>query len=221
MKLCKEPNCTNEHHAKGYCCKHYWQHKRNGDLEDITNDTNEIIEYDDYAEVVIYNKDRKEIGRVLIDLEGVELVKNYKWYINSHGYVRSYAVGSMHRLIIGCPEGMVVDHINHNRLDNRKCNLRICTHTENNRNQNKQRRNTSSQYKGVCWNKKSNKWQATITINKRYKYLGLYESELEASIVYDRYAIMYYKEYAYLNHPIESYIDYILELGLNPHDFIR
>lgn len=180
---------------------------------------NKIILHDDYAEVVLYNKYKEEIGRAIIDLEDVDKIKNYKWHI-AEGYANNKSTGKMHRFIIDCPKGMVVDHINGNTLDNRKCNLRICTIAENSRNRNKYKKNASSIYKGVSYDKKKGKWRAIIQINKKSKHIGYYDSELEASIQYDKKAILYHGVYAKTNHSIENYYDYIMELGLDVDDFI-
>lgn len=221
MKVCSVNGCNGKHCGLGFCKKHYNQYKRHGHiLERTVFDTNNIIEYEDYAEVIMYNKAGEEVGRAIIDLDDVELVSKYKWYMDKDGYAQNHIVGKLHRFIIDCPSDMVVDHINHNTLDNRKINLRICTQAENSKNRGK-RKNCSSQYKGVSLNKKANKWTALIYINDKRKYLGLFDNEYDASVAYDKSAIMYYREYAYLNHSIENYIDYILELGLDIDNFIR
>ena len=118
-------------------------------------------------------------------------------------------------------DNMVIDHINNNPLDNRIINLRVCTQTQNQMNRQKRRRNTTSQYKGVCWLKQNKKWKAQICINNKRKHIGYYDTELEASIEYDKAAILHHGIYCNINHPIENYIDYIIELGLNIDDFIR
>ena len=221
MRKCKVDNCNNEVCTKGYCSKHYMQYRKYGHILERTKfDLNEIVIYDDYAEIVLYNKDNVEITRALIDLEDVDKVSKYKWYL-INGYVYNVKVGLLHRFIMNCPsDDEVIDHINHNKLDNRKDNLRICNQKQNLMNKQKtQRRNTTSQYKGVSWNKQRNKWRAQIRINGKSKHIGYYTNELEASIEYDKKALLYFGVYAKLNHPIENYTDYILDLGLNSNDF--
>lgn len=221
MKVCKVEGCNDKHCGLGYCIKHYRQYKRHGHILEYTRfDLNEIILYDNYAEVILCNKDGEEVARSLIDLEDVELLKNIKWRLCKSGYAYNNKIGFMHRLIMNCPNDMVIDHINGNKLDNRKVNLRICTTAENNRNQNKRRGDYSSQFKGVYWHKKANKWITRIKVNNKTKHIGYYDSELDASIAYDRSAIIYFGVYAKLNHGIDNYIDYIISLGLNPDDFI-
>ena len=219
-KLCGIEGCTNKYCCKGYCNRHYQQYKRCGHiLERTTHDLNEIIEYDDYAEIVLYDKDNIEVGRALIDIEDVNKVKNYKWRLNE-GYIYNRKIGLLHRFLMNPSDNEVVDHINHNPFDNRRCNLRICTAQQNSMNRLKHKRNTTSKYKGVYFNKQINKWSAQIYINNKRKSLGYYTDELEASIEYDKAALLYHGIYANINHDIENYTDYIVnELGLDINDF--
>ena len=100
---------------------------------------NQIIEKEQYAELIIRSM-KYGIKHIVIDLEDVEKCKNYKWFLSFDEILNSFYVKtskypySLHRVIMNCPKGFVVDHINHNTLDNRKENLRICTHAENMKN---------------------------------------------------------------------------------------
>lgn len=85
----------------------------------------------------------------VIDDEDYDKVKTIKWY-NVHGYARSRSGVSMHRLILNAPDGLVVDHRNHNRMDNRKSNLRVCTQKENAKN--------TKHGKGYYWSSRHNRW---------------------------------------------------------------
>ena len=194
MKICKVEGCNGKHKAKGYCNKHYKQLLRHGKiLERSHKDLNEIIEYEDYAEIVLYNKHNEEVARALIDLDDVDRVKNYKWSL-AHEYVYNHDKSRLHRYIMDCPEDMVVDHINHNPLDNRKENLRVCTQQQNCMNRSKTSKNTSGTV-GVCWHKGSGKWVARIKINGKYKSLGSY-NDLENAIQARKNAeIEYFGEY--------------------------
>lgn len=89
----------------------------------------------------------------------------------------------MHRMIMDAPKRKVVDHINHNTLDNRKENLRIVSSRQNN--QNKKVKGTSK-YPGVCWHKYNKKWRATIYVNGKNKDLGYFKEEREAAKAYER-----------------------------------
>ena len=100
---------------------------------------NQIMKKELYAELIIRSM-RYGIKHIVIDLEDAEKCKNYKWFLSFDEILNSFYVKtskypySLHRVIMDCPKGFVVDHINHNTLDNRKENLRICTHAENMKN---------------------------------------------------------------------------------------
>ena len=219
--ICSVEGCTGKHFALGLCRKHYHQMRDYGHiLERTIFDKNEIIidEDNDCAYMVIYNRQCEEVARAIIDIEDIDLVKNHKWYLRN-GYIHNTKVGSLHRFLLNPKDDEVVDHINNNPSDNRRRNLRICTAQQNSMNRLKHKRNTTSIYKGVYFDKKNKKWKAVIRINNKLKYIGHYDSELEASISYDKAAILYHSVYCNLNHPISNYIEYIKELGLNPSDF--
>ena len=140
----------------------------------------------------------------IIDDEDYDLVKDYKWHA-AKGHKQWYAYRSgringeraMHRLILGdiC-KGKEVDHINHNGLDNRRSNLRPCTHAENHYNQRKTRK-TASGYKGVYWHKKAGKWAAQIMIDGRQRHLGLFVNEGNAVKARNQAAKKYHGAFAY------------------------
>ena len=197
MRTCKVEGCNNKHHAKGYCKKHYLQMKRHGQISDRTiYDPNEIIEHEDYAEIILYDKQGKETARALIDLDDVDKVKDYKWGLTDRcKYVeKRHPRIKLHRFIMDCPDDMVVDHINHNGLDNRKSNLRICTQAENTRNATIPYNNTSG-YKGISWSNEANKWHTYITYNKRRINLGYFNTKEEAIQARKNAEIEYFGEY--------------------------
>lgn len=104
----------------------------------------------------------------------------------------------MHRLIMKTPAGMETDHINGNKLDNRRCNLRICTKSNNMKNI-KKRMNLSSKYRGITWDKHRNLWKAMITINEKKVNIGRFKFENDAAYEYNEYAQRFHGEFAQLN----------------------
>ncbi len=145
----------------------------------------------------------------LIDNEDYQRINQHKWYAHyQHGYW--YAVRNirnsngkritqhMHRFIIDVPDGLETDHINHNGLDNRKCNLRSCTRMENQQNQRLQQK-TSSCYKGIHWHKRDKKWYARIRLNGKLIHIGLYTNEIIAALAYNIKATELFGEFACLN----------------------
>lgn len=157
---------------------------------------------------------------VKVDDEDVDRICSRKWYINRSGihskryyflsndrYNNRRITISLHRFLMNCTpyDGRVVDHINGDTLDNRKSNLRICTHGENVRNQRLIRKNSGSVYKGVRWHKRDRIWYAGIRVNNTSIHLGRYNSPLEGAKAYDMAAIYYFGDFSRTNFPKENY----------------
>lgn len=139
----------------------------------------------------------------IIDDEDYERLNQWKWSFHNGGYgVRTTWPDNkavlLHRIVMNCPDNMEVDHINGNKLDNRKENLRVCTARENRLNR-KKSKNKTSKYKGVHWNKDNSKWRAKITVNDKSISLGCFITELEAAEAYNKSALTYFGKYAKLN----------------------
>lgn len=104
----------------------------------------------------------------------------------------------LHRWITDADPSKVVDHINHDTFDNRKSNLRVCSQLENTRNSRIQTRG-NSKFKGVHWREDKRKFVAYITINKKRKHIGYFDSEFEAAKAYNREAMKFFGKYANVN----------------------
>lgn len=165
-------------------------------------DPNDIVLCGDYAEVVLYDKYGKEVNRAKIDTEDIDKIKEHKWFYNRSGYAETKIKNKILRMqhkVFGKPSaGFDTDHINQDKLDNRKLNLRFCTRSQNMANRGKASTNTSG-FKGVAWNKFNNKWKAQITINYKSMHLGYYKNKIKAAIAYNEAALKYFGEFASLN----------------------
>jgi hypothetical protein len=144
-------------------------------------------------------------GFAIVDDEDHAMVSRHKWYGKKNAALTTYAnantyidkkpgIISMHRLIMGEPEGKEIDHINGHGWDNRRSNLRVCTTTENHQNS-RPYRNGTSKYKGVSWSMKEGKWICSVN----HKTIGLYECELDAAVMYDELARKEFGEFARTN----------------------
>ena len=147
---------------------------------------NNIENKNDY--IVLKIESKGKIYDCFIDLEDYEKIENYRWCITNK-YVYNNNAGFLHRFIMDCKETKLqVDHINHNKLDNRKCNLRICTNQQNNLNK---------KVKGYYWNKRNKNWNAEIRINGKKIFLGVFKTEEEAKEARRQAEIKYFGEFRY------------------------
>ncbi len=146
-------------------------------------------------------------GKFAIVDDDDEWIGKWKWYYSTHRGGRAErcfrTAGKrntlfMHRVILDAPDGLQVDHINHDGLDNRRSNLRLCTNAQNNMNRTKLE-GCSSKYKGVSWHRQKMKWQARITLNGKLKHLGWFSSEEEAARAYDKAAKEHFGDFAKIN----------------------
>lgn len=142
---------------------------------------------------------------ILVDDDVGEVVSDAKWFLATGGYAYSNRLGLLHRLVMSPTDFEVVDHINGDKLDNRRANLRVCSQKDNMRNQKKRNyKNPSSPYKGVRLYKsrKSKPWASHIRIDGLGDiHLGYYPTSELAAKAYDSAAREYYGEYAQTNFP--------------------
>lgn len=149
--------------------------------------------------------------QAIIDADMVDKVRGWNWSVAKGWRDSLYAARKtgekncvqkchlLHRVITDCPEGMQVDHINGDGLDNRRSNLRIVTKGQNQMNARK-RLGCLSPYKGVTRNKK--RWSASCN----RVHIGTYDTQEEAALVYNREAIRLFGEHALLNDVIDRSI---------------
>ena len=148
-----------------------------------------IDEKNDIAKIEL-NRRKNENLWAVIDLEDLDKVLNipYTWFAKYDSDIDNfYAVSSwyytelkrskpvyLHQFVMDA-NGKIVDHINHNTLDNRKRNLRIIEDSNNSKNRKTRNKNNKSGYRNVCWSKSENKWLVQLSINKRNTVLGKFE----------------------------------------------
>lgn len=129
------------------------------------------------------------------DLEDYDLIKNYCWSMDNDGYIISNAPYKiMHRLVLNANETEIVDHIYHNKFDNRKSKLRIVTSSQNSMNRKIHSNNTSGT-KGVC--RINNKWNANICVNGEKYNLGYFDNLDDAVRVRKEAELKLFGEYNY------------------------
>ena len=151
----------------------------------------------------------------IVDAADFASVNQYKWKKHSKGYAYRFERDSdgvnkmilMHRQIMQPGKGLVVDHINHDPLDNTRVNLRVCTQGQNTKNRKKALQKngkpTSSKFKGVYCRQFKNtiKFKATIWCNGKQEHLKYHDSDIDAAKAYDARARELFGEYAELNFP--------------------
>ena len=143
----------------------------------------------------------------IVDPDDFQNLSRYDWHLNERKgkcYAATFNEGKilyMHRLITNAPKGTIVDHRNHESLDNRKANLRFAEQWQNCCNKRINTKDKTSRYRGVSLIKKINKWQAIIYCKGKSIYLGLFENEVDAAMAYDTAAKIYHGNFAMLNFP--------------------
>ncbi len=137
----------------------------------------------------------------LVDDANFARLSQLKWCYNSSGYAVHYEDRRtifMHRLIMNAPPHLQVDHINQNRLDNRRENLRFATRSQNQANKGRQANNTSG-YKGVSF--RAGKWEARIRVAGGRLQLGRFDDPVTAALVYDAASRLFNVDFAGVNFP--------------------
>jgi hypothetical protein len=200
MMNCQVTDCNNKPKAIGYCNAHYLQVSRCGKIRTTSREGRPArIEGDiAYIPLGVSAKD----GYAKVD-KAFAYLDSYKWRLHTTGYAIANDTPTtlikMHHLIAGKPpKGQMTDHINGNRLDNTKSNLRFCTISQNGMNMSKPKHNTSG-FKGVYWSKRNNKWAAKLNVNKKQVHIGFFTDKLDAAKAYNNKAQELFGQFAKIN----------------------
>ena len=193
MNRCKIKDCNKNTKRKNLCDRHYMQiHKFGRILERTHLDPNEyVIDFNKNCyEIYLYDKKYNHIASALVDAEDIHKIIFYKWHLSCGCAITKINNKNvlLHRLILDCPKELDVDHINHNRLDNKRNNIRICTTTQNSQNK---------KCLGISFHIRIKKWQTYIIVNGKYRHLGYFKTKQEALRVRHKAEKKYFGEFAY------------------------
>jgi len=202
-RTCQVEGCHEKHYGNGYCSRHYYEHRRHGEISSnptrSQKDPNDFILKGDMCEITLFDREGFMTGKAIIDAEDYEKVIGFKWHMIRKPSGQNYVISAarmkpkvyLHRLVLS--SSTTVDHINGNGLDNRKCNLRECTASENVCNTGPSRRNL----KGVYADGK--RWRARIMKNGVRYNIGSFSSPTDAAIAYNNAAKDHHGEFAFFN----------------------
>ncbi|MEK6879603.1 MAG: HNH endonuclease [Nanoarchaeota archaeon] len=208
MKSCEFCNRSNKETnvffnkklKKFICNKHNHQMVRKGKIYRSNQEPNLIYFEDNIAKIQIKYKNRIFYG--IIDKEDYEKIKSYKWYYNkTGGYIRSQKKENgilkrymIHNIILKPKKNLIIDHIDRNPLNNRKKNLRYATYSQNISNSKIAINNTTG-YKGLFFNKKNQKWTASIWLHYTQIFLGSFKDKKDAIKARKEAEIKYFGEF--------------------------
>lgn len=154
-----------------------------------------------YIETGTYRSDSKRRLLIQVSDEDYEELSKYHWHVDRHGSVsgRPNKVRIlMHRYIMKPDKDIEIDHIDGNRMNNQRNNLRFANSSQNKMNRGPRKDNTSG-YKGVSWHNQRNKWTARIKIGDKYVHLGLFDNIELAKEAYNKSALENHGKFAWLN----------------------
>lgn len=170
------------------------------ELEHIWHNFQDIDRNKDGIAVIPYKH-----HEILVSDDDWHDLKKIRWYICSHtGYAFNNDFQTMHALLMPCEKGMVVNHVNGNRLDNRRENLEVATASENAHMRRFKKEGAHSRYFGVTWQKQIKRWGAQIKKDHKKYYLGVYKVEEDAARAYNAKAVELYGDRANLNIILEN-----------------
>lgn len=174
-----------------YCNKHYLKMKFYGTTDKISRNTNTIVDNGDHCEIITSKGER-----ISIDKNDLDLVQGRSWCVDPRGYVvANIKARTLHRHILGLKDPKIsVDHIDGNKLNNRRANLRACKQTHNSKNLKKKKNNTSG-YPGIRMTPHG-KYNVRITVDRKEIHVGNFDTFDEAIAQRKAAEVKYYGLYA-------------------------
>jgi hypothetical protein len=158
-----------------------------------------------YITTGVSRSDTKRRLKVMVDGEDFDFLNQFYWQVDKYNSVQTHGghgIGRilLHRLLMNPDKEVEVDHIDGNRLNNQKSNLRFATSSQNKVNRGARKDNKSG-YKGVSWHSQRKCWTARIQNpeTKKYQHLGLFKTKEEAAQVYNTFASQFFGTFAWLN----------------------
>jgi hypothetical protein len=159
--------------------------------------------------IPLYNNRNQVVGHTIISPEDWDLARNHTWRLMKGGYAGfQRSINGiptnfyLHRMILNLTNNeLKSDHINHDRLDNRRCNLRAVSNQQNACNRRKTNKETSSKYIGVNFDSKRNKWRVRLNVDGQEIFIGYFNDEKEGALARDELAKQHHGEFANLNFP--------------------
>jgi len=156
-----------------------------------------------YIQTAQTRSDAKRKFNVAVDDEDYEYLKQFNWQVDKYNCVKTHKNALLkdyliHRIIMKAPKDLEVDHIDGDRLNNQKNNLRLVQSSQNKMNRGP-RKDCKSGYKGVSFHKQNENWCARIKTNGKYLHLGCFNNKIDAAKAYNEAAVKYFGNYAWLN----------------------
>lgn len=188
-----EKNSEAQFNGLPYCNKHWLRLYNNGSIERKQRARTNTYDFSNEDYVIIITKKNEEI---LVDKEDFDKIKQWSWCVSKQGYAVAninHIVTKINHVIFPQIKHKVQDHINGNKLDNRKCNIRYCTPTENSRNCGVPK-NSSTGVTGVV-KTRNNTYMARIMVDRKEMYIGIYKTFEEAVKARQEAEKKYFGEY--------------------------
>ena len=194
---CSVDGCNVEIAHLQYCSRHYQQYRKNGFIRRTGRDGNEFIFEGNICLIKLYDpfgNEKKE--KAIIDVTDYEFVRKYRWSLFSGNYVwNNKNKMFLHNLLLNSKN---IDHKNGNGLDNRRSNIRKANQSQNNMNKKIAKNNTSG-FKGVHYDKTTNKWKLQIRKNRKFVFNKLVNTKEEGAILYNKKAIELFGDFVKIN----------------------